>query len=147
MDRTTKILRPEDLRDFWACFLAPGPLPLGMFSNPWLLNRLGALASAHAQWVADVHAIVLSLVTLVWTWPWVARMVRRMPVKTEIEWVRQWKCPNCETLNRQTYPTCSHCEFHLKLGFWRRRMPVLLSAKAAESIERLGSQYAALGWM
>jgi hypothetical protein len=118
-----------------------------MFANLWLLGRLDALATAHAPRVADVHAGVVSLLVLAWCWPWLGWIVRRMRLKAPMEWVRQWRCPQCDTLNRQTYPTCSHCEYHLKLGFWRRRMPVLLSEKAAQSLHRMRGRYAAMGWI
>ena len=118
-----------------------------MFSMMWLLNRLSALAAAHAQELSEVHAAVMSLLIVAWTWPWVARLAHRMPRKAEIEWVRLWRCPRCSTMNYQTYASCLHCEYHLKLGFWRRRMPTLLSAKAARELERLATRYAGVGWL
>src|ERR1700690_4227112 len=117
-----------------------------MLTMTWCLNRLSEIASAHAQGVASVHAGVLSVLVAVWCWPLLSRILHRMPLKTGIEWVRLWRCPECQTLNYQTYSHCSHCEYHLKLGFWRRRMPVLLSEKMAQRVQRFRTQYAVIGW-
>ena len=118
-----------------------------MFNLPWLVNRLNEMANAHAQWVANAHAGVASLVAIVWTWPCVSRMKQRMPLKGPIQWVRLWRCPQCTTLNYQTYANCSHCEYRLQLGFWRRHIPILLSEKLMQSLESLGTQYSAVGWI
>lgn len=98
-------------------------------------------------WAPQIHAIVLSVLALAWGWPVLAAIYRRLPrSKPEVEWVQLWRCPDCGNFNRRATLTCTHCEYHLKIGGLQRWIPLKLSEAAGRNAKRLVGAYRALGW-
>src|SRR5438445_4817892 len=113
-----------------------------------VLRGVDVLFGPHlALWASDVHAIGLSFLGIAWIWPWLAKVFRWRAHAPEIEWVRLWRCPQCNTFNRGTFAACSHCDYKLREGGWKDWIPSSISEKMKRSGGQILSLYKACCWM
>src|SRR3989344_2227891 len=113
-----------------------------------LMSDLQHLFGAQAApWATQLHAGVLSLLAAAWGLPVVLALFRRLPKsEPEIEWVWLWRCPRCQSFNRRSFVTCTHCEYHRVIGGLARWIPISLAEKFKRGGRRLVFLYKLAGW-